>query len=106
VHPLETELDQAAPAALRATLTRARLTAERHALAAAVGDGILADTTPAQHQLAGLDRHIHNLDHPTTGVVRTPGPVGRTGQTRPRPATIYPIHPAPPAPGRDTGPSL
>jgi AAA domain/Viral (Superfamily 1) RNA helicase len=106
VHPLEVEADQATPAVLRATLARARLVAERHALAAAVGDGILADPGPAQHHLTGLDRHIHNLNPATTGVVRTPGPTSRTGQARPRQMSAYPVHPAPPAPGRDTGPSL
>jgi ATP-dependent exoDNAse (exonuclease V) alpha subunit len=104
VHPLETELDQTTPAALRATLARARLTAERHALAAAVGDGILADTTPAQHHLAGLDRHIHSLNPATAGVVRTP--TSPRTPTRTWAAPAYPVHRAPPAPDRGAGPSL
>ncbi len=103
VHPLEVESDQATPAVLRAALARARLTAERHALATAVGVGILADPRPAQDHLVGLDRRIQGLNPAIVGVVRTPNPAG---QPRPRPASVYPIHPAPSAPGRDTGPSL
>jgi hypothetical protein len=37
-------------------------------------------------------------------VVRTP--TGRTGQTRPRQMSAYPVHPAPPTPDRGAGPSL
>jgi conjugative relaxase-like TrwC/TraI family protein len=70
-HPLEIEADKQAPAKLRATLSRARLKAERAALAAAASD----QPDPAlRRQVAGLDRHIQLLDqrldpsrHPLAG---------------------------------------
>jgi hypothetical protein len=58
-NPLEIEADRHAPGKLRAVLGRARLKAERAALAATAPGGI----DPAQrHQIAALDRHIQILD--------------------------------------------
>jgi conjugative relaxase-like TrwC/TraI family protein len=58
-HPLEIEADNQAPAKLRAVLSRARLKAERAALAATASD----QPDPAlRRQVAGLDRHIQLLD--------------------------------------------
>jgi hypothetical protein len=58
-HPLEIEADKQAPAKLRAVLSRARLKAERAALAATASD----QPDPAlRRQVAGLDRHIQLLD--------------------------------------------
>jgi hypothetical protein len=57
--PLEIEADKQAPGKLRAVLSRARLKAERAALAAAASD----QPDPAlRRQVAGLDRHIQLLD--------------------------------------------
>jgi hypothetical protein len=58
-HPLEIEADKEAPGKLRAVLGRARLKADRAALAAAGSDR----PDPAlRRQIAGLDRHIQLLD--------------------------------------------
>ncbi len=58
-HALEIEADKQAPGKLRAVLSRARLKAERAALAAAAPDR----PDPAlRRQVAGLDRHIQLLD--------------------------------------------
>ena len=58
-HPLDIEADKHTPGALRAVLGRARLKAERTAVAAVAADG--ADTA-VRRQLASLDRHIQMLD--------------------------------------------
>lgn len=60
-HPLEIEADKHTPGALRAVLGRARLKAERTAVAAVAADGDGADTA-VRRQLASLDRHIQMLD--------------------------------------------
>jgi hypothetical protein len=58
-HPLEIEADKQAPAKLRAVLSRARLKAERAALAEATYHH--RDPT-VRRQVVGLDRHIQLLD--------------------------------------------
>jgi conjugative relaxase-like TrwC/TraI family protein len=58
-HALEIEADQQTPQKLRAVLGRARLRAERTALAAASSD---QPGPIVRRQVAGLDRHIQLLD--------------------------------------------
>ncbi|HWG75099.1 MAG TPA: MobF family relaxase [Acidimicrobiales bacterium] len=90
--PLEIEADKRAPQKLRASLGRARLKAERDALA----DVRLGQSDPdLRRRVAQLDRQIHNLDH------------------RLQPAREHPLDPfrasrvEPPAPPRpDLGPDI
>ncbi len=59
-HPLEVELDKEAPSALRAVLGRARLKAERAALASLERNAPAADLPG---RVAHLDQYIRVLDH-------------------------------------------
>ena len=89
-HPLEIEADTQAPGKLRAVLSRARLKAERAALATAASD----QPDPAvRRQVAGLDRHIQLLDQrldpskhplarqPFSSPVEAPAPERSSGLT-------------------------
>jgi conjugative relaxase-like TrwC/TraI family protein len=60
-HPLELETGQQAPLDLRAALRRARLVAERHALAANLKAAVPDDPQQALAQLHRLDRNIGAL---------------------------------------------
>jgi hypothetical protein len=88
-HPLEVEADQQTPGKLRAVLGRARLMAERAALAA-----VPDRAAPAlRRRAASLDRHIQLLDqrlepwkspfggHPVATPAETPAPERSTGPT-------------------------
>ncbi len=82
---------QASPGKLRAVLSRARLKAERAALAAAASD----QPDPAlRRQVAGLDRHIQLLDQ---RLEPTKNPLARQPFSTPAEA---------PAPERSSGPTL
>jgi conjugative relaxase-like TrwC/TraI family protein len=90
-HPLEIEADKQAPGKLRAVLGRARLKAERTALAAAASD----HPDPALgRQVAGLDRHIRLLDQRLDA---QRNPFARQPFSTPAEA---------PAPERSSGPTL
>jgi conjugative relaxase-like TrwC/TraI family protein len=92
-HPLLIEIDKRAPADLRATLGRARLKAERAALATAVPDN---PDPHSRRQLANLDHHIQTLDRRLDpGYMR-----GRQPAQNPFP------HDEPPAPERSLGPEI
>jgi hypothetical protein len=90
-HPVEIEAEEQAPGKLRAVLGRARLKAERAALAAAVSD----QPDPAlRRQVAGLDRHIQLLDE---RLDPSKHPLARQPFSTPAEA---------PAPERTSGPTL
>jgi ATP-dependent exoDNAse (exonuclease V) alpha subunit len=90
-HPVEIEADKQAPAKLRAVLSRARLKAERAALAAVASD----QSDPAlRRQVAGLDRHIQLLDQ---RLDPSKHPLARQPFSTPAEA---------PAPQRSSGPTL
>ena len=90
-HPLEIEADKQAPEKLRAVLSRARLKAERAALAAAASDQ--PDPAVRRH-VAGLDRHIQLLDQ---RLDPSKHPLARQPFSTPVEA---------PAPERSSGPTL
>jgi len=71
-HPLEIEVDKAEPPRVRAVLGRARLRAERTALAASTGD---RPDPPSRRRLAQLDREIDAFDQRVEP--RRGSPVGR-----------------------------
>jgi hypothetical protein len=62
VHPLDVEADTRAPAELRAALTRARLVAERVAVAAAIPADPTQDFVGAQRQLSRAKESRRELD--------------------------------------------
>jgi conjugative relaxase-like TrwC/TraI family protein len=94
VHPLEIETGKQAPPDLRASLRRARLTAERQALAANLRAAVPDDPQPALAELHQLDRNIGALNR-------------RLAPTDPR-ATLEVGHPheAHTPPPEPAGPSL
>jgi hypothetical protein len=90
-HPVEIEADKQAPAKLRAVLSRARLKAERAAVAATAP----GQADPAfRRQVAGLDRHIQLLDQRLDP------------STHPWPRQPFTTRPEAPVTERSNGPTL
>lgn len=92
-HPLEIEAADTAPDRLRASLSRARLTAERQALAAAALAGDITDPEQAVgpvrdlgRRIAGLDRHLN----PTPSSPLDPWAAANTAAPAPAPTRPSP----------------